>query len=170
MPYRAAPSYETELTRGSERPDPFACIQAELAAAEQEWQEWTIACQRVRVLLSAPDDAGIADEAPAPPTAKQQSQVPVWRKGLAWSALSVGYQCILKTLGDRSRLGQGSRTCQEMAALFGMDVVPARVEVLRSKAKRLVARLAGRIGAGPVHVRAGRERIGRRLMSRIIDQ
>lgn len=31
-------------------------------------------------------------------------------------------------------------TCQEMAASFGMDVVPARVEALRSKAKRLVAR------------------------------
>jgi hypothetical protein len=27
-----------------------------------------------------------------------------------------------------------------MAAAFGMDVVPARVEALRSKAKRLVAR------------------------------
>ncbi len=31
-------------------------------------------------------------------------------------------------------------TCQEMAAAVGMDVVPARVEALRSKAKRLVAR------------------------------
>ncbi|MGW4750249.1 hypothetical protein ACWEPR_36235 [Streptomyces sp. NPDC004290] len=117
-------------------------IQAELAAAEQEWQEWTIARQRVGVLLSVPGDAGIADEAPSPPTtaAKQKSQVPVWREGLAWSALSVDYQRILRTLADRSRLGQGLMTCQEMAAVFGMDVVPARVEALRSKAKRLVAR------------------------------
>lgn len=31
-------------------------------------------------------------------------------------------------------------TFQEMAAAFGMDVVLAQVEALRSKAKRLVAR------------------------------
>lgn len=31
-------------------------------------------------------------------------------------------------------------TCQEMAAVFGMDVVPAKVEALRGKAERLVAR------------------------------
>ncbi|GAA3352705.1 hypothetical protein GCM10017744_002810 [Streptomyces antimycoticus] len=72
-------------------------------------------------------------------SAKQKSQVPVWREGLAWSALSIDYQRILTTLGDRSRLGQGPLTCEEMAALFGMEVVPARVEALRSKAKRLVA-------------------------------
>ncbi|MEV5012802.1 hypothetical protein AB0K74_44700 [Streptomyces sp. NPDC056159] len=117
-------------------------IQAELAAAEQEWQEWTIARQRIGVLLSAPSDAGIADEAPVLATVavKQKSQVPVWREGLEWPALPVDYQRIFKTLADRSRLGQGPLTCQEMAASFGMEVVPARVEALRSKAKRLVAR------------------------------
>jgi hypothetical protein len=31
-------------------------------------------------------------------------------------------------------------TCQEMAAEFGMEVAPTRVDALRSKAKRLVAR------------------------------
>ncbi len=72
--------------------------------------------------------------------AKPKSQVPVWRQGLAWSALSVDYQRILKTLADRARFHQGPLTCQEMAAMFGMDVVPTRVEALRSKAKRLVAR------------------------------
>lgn len=41
---------------------------------------------------------------------------------------------------NRVRLHQGPLTCREMAAVFGMDVVPARVEALRSKAKRLVAR------------------------------
>ncbi len=54
--------------------------------------------------------------------------------------LSADYQRILKVLADRVRLHQGPLTCQEMAAAFGMDVVPARVEALRSKAKRLVAR------------------------------
>ncbi len=54
--------------------------------------------------------------------------------------LSADYQRILQGLADRSRLRQGPLTCQEMAAVFGMDVVPARVEALRSKVKRLVAR------------------------------
>ncbi|TQE36491.1 hypothetical protein Sipo8835_10055 [Streptomyces ipomoeae] len=126
-------------------------IQAELAAAEQEWQEWAIARRRVDTVL-APDGDNAADtevtedprDADAPPVprdaAKPKSQVPVWREGLAWSALSADYQRILTVLADRARLGQGPVTCQEMAALFGMDVVPARVEALRSKAKRLVAR------------------------------
>ncbi|WP_328502970.1 hypothetical protein OG828_30865 [Streptomyces sp. NBC_00457] len=126
-------------------------VQAELAAAEEEWQEWVIARRRVDTVL-APDsgtsaETEVADDprnADAPSTpreaAKPKSQVPVWHEGLAWSALSVDYQRILKALADRARLGQGPLTCQEMAAGFGMDVVPARVEALRSKAKRLVAR------------------------------
>jgi hypothetical protein len=71
---------------------------------------------------------------------KPKSQVPVWREGLAWAVLSVDYQRILEALADRRRLGQGPATCKEMAVVFGMEVVPARVEALRSKAKRLVAR------------------------------
>ncbi|WP_405754098.1 hypothetical protein [Streptomyces sp. NBC_00073] len=126
-------------------------IQAELAAAEREWQEWAIARRRVDAVL-APDsgDTAVTEVTPDPRDAdaqsaardavKPKSQVPVWREGLAWSALSVDYQRILRALADRLRLGQGPLTCQEMTAGFGMDVVPARVEALRSKAKRLVAR------------------------------
>jgi hypothetical protein len=90
---------------------------------------------------TVPTADGQAEEASSmPEAAKAKSQVPVWREGLAWSALSADYQRILKALADRARLGRGPMTCQEMAALFGMDVVPARVEALRSKAKRLIAR------------------------------
>ncbi|MGW3494878.1 hypothetical protein [Streptomyces sp. NPDC001020] len=125
-------------------------IQAALAEAEQEWQEWAITRRRVDAVLVP--DGGTADtEVPEDPrgaearsvsgdAAKPKSQVPVWREGLSWSVLSVDYQRILQALADRVRLGQGPLTCQEMAAQFGMDVVPARVEALRSKAKRLVAR------------------------------
>jgi hypothetical protein len=126
-------------------------IQAELAAAEQEWQEWAIARKRVDTVLD-PDDGTTPDTEVAPDprdadaqsaprnAVKPKSPVPVWRQGLTWSVLSVDYQRILKALADRARLHQGPLTCQEMAAAFGMDVVPARVEALRSKAKRLVAR------------------------------
>lgn len=129
-------------------------IQAELAAAEQEWLEWTIARERVGVVLSAPGgdsaDAVVTDVPDgavtetevraSPPVVKAKSQVPVWREGLARTALSADYQRILAVLADRARLGQGPLTCQEMTVAFGMDVVPAKVEGLRSKAKRLVAR------------------------------
>ncbi|SOF02196.1 hypothetical protein SAMN05446589_9298 [Streptomyces sp. OV198] len=126
-------------------------IQAELAVAELEWQEWVIARRRVDAVL-APDCGSTADTEDAPDpraaggpsaprdAAKPKSQVPVWREGLSRSVLSVDYQRILQALADRDRLHQGPLTCQEMAAVFGMDVVPARVEALRSKAKRLVAR------------------------------
>ncbi|WP_405652093.1 hypothetical protein [Streptomyces sp. NBC_00019] len=126
-------------------------IQAELAAAEQEWQEWAIARRRVDTVL-APHDGNTAGtevtedprDADAPPeprdAAKPKSQVPVWREGLAWSVLSVDYQRILTALADRHRLRQGALTCQELAGMFGLDAVPAKVEALRSKAKRLVAR------------------------------
>jgi hypothetical protein len=127
-------------------------IQAELDVAEREWQEWAIARSRVGEVLGPAGQGhaqavgtasamGQAEETSSAPTAaKSKSLVPVWRAGLARSALSVDYQRILEVLADRSRLHQGPLTCQEMAALFGMDVVPARVEALRSKAKRLVAR------------------------------
>lgn len=77
---------------------------------------------------------------PLPEAAKPKSRVPMWREGLDWAVLSVDYQRILQLGADRVRLGQGPVTCQEMAAAFGMEVVPARVEALRSKAKRLLAR------------------------------
>ncbi|MEU6010843.1 hypothetical protein [Streptomyces sp. NPDC047453] len=121
-------------------------IQAELAAAELEWQEWAIARRRVDTVL-APEGNSTAEgkAVPDPPdtdaqsaprdAAKPKSQVPVWREGLAWSALSVDYQRILNALADRARLGQGPMTCQEMAAAFGMEVVSARVEALRSRAE-----------------------------------
>lgn len=126
-------------------------IQAELAAAEEEWQEWAIARRRVGTVL-APGGGSVADVEAAPgprdagarpapgPAAKAKSHVPVWREGLAWSVLSVDYQRILQALADRHRLHQGPLTCQELAAMFGLDAVPAKVEALRSKAKRLVAR------------------------------
>jgi hypothetical protein len=126
-------------------------VQAELAAAEEEWQEWAIARRRVGTVL-APGGGNIAGEEAArgpreadtcsvPRQAAQpKSQVPVWREGLAWSVLSVDYQRILQALADRDRLHQGPLTCQELAVMFGLDAVPAKVEALRSKAKRLVAR------------------------------
>ncbi|SCD70468.1 hypothetical protein GA0115251_11952 [Streptomyces sp. TverLS-915] len=132
-------------------------IRAELAMAEQEWLEWTIAreravrCGAVRsapggdsaesVVTGVPGGAITAAEVwvPPPVAARTKSQVPMRREGAARTALAADYQRILAVLADRIRLGQGPLTCQEMVSAFGMDVVPAEVEALRSKAERLVA-------------------------------
>ena len=84
-------------------------------------------------------DAAAAEE-PRDVGAQPKPQVPVRRGELVWPPLSVGYRHIRQALADRLRLGQGSLTRQEMAAEFGLDVVPARVEARRSKAQRPVAR------------------------------
>ncbi|MFD7639524.1 hypothetical protein ACFV4P_02610 [Kitasatospora sp. NPDC059795] len=129
-------------------------IQAELAIAEREWNEWVIARSRVGEVLSlgegdavGPDAAEEPSDRGEPPVlpasseaAKPKSVVPIWRAGLARSALSADYQRIVRVLADRGRLGQGPLTCQEMAGCFGLDPVPAKIEALRSKAKRLTAR------------------------------
>lgn len=132
-------------------------IQAELVLAERDWKEWAIARSRVGQVLAPGDGIGpepastgqgasaaegqaVGPDASASRAGKPRSQIPVWREGLDGSVLSADYQRIVTALADRARLGQGPLTCQEMAGAFGMDVVPARVEALRSKAKRLVAR------------------------------
>ncbi|MCX4539111.1 hypothetical protein [Streptomyces sp. NBC_01565] len=129
-------------------------IQAELVVAEREWNEWVIARSRVDEVPSpgegdstGPDTAEEPSDRGEPPalhasseTAKPKSMVPMWRAGLAWSALSADYQRILQVLADRDRLGQGPLTCQETASSLGLDPVPAKVEALRSKAKRQTAR------------------------------
>lgn len=50
-------------------------IQAELAAAEHEWQEWAIARRRGGTVL-APDDGNIADQEAAP--GPQNTDTKIW--------------------------------------------------------------------------------------------
>ncbi|MFF8919544.1 hypothetical protein ACF08M_41245 [Streptomyces sp. NPDC015032] len=120
-------------------------IQAELIVAEQEWKEWAVARSRVGEVLAPTVETG-QGHAPAVPApsgataAKTKSRVPVWSEGLTFSVLALDCQRILTALADRHRLDQGPLTCQEMVGLFGRDAVPAKVEALRSKAKRLVVR------------------------------
>ncbi|MFJ8025554.1 hypothetical protein [Streptomyces sp. NPDC096311] len=129
-------------------------VRSELAVGERDGNEWVIACSRVGEVLAPgdgdvvgpdvsvdlPDGGGQPVPAGASESAKSKSVVPMWRAGLAWSALSADYRRILRVLADRDRLGQGPFSCQEMAVCFGLETVPAKVEALRSKAKRMVAR------------------------------
>jgi hypothetical protein len=130
-------------------------IHAELAVAEQEWKEWVIARSRVGEVLSGEETVSEQIESVAgspgvqqaavtvlsvPAARKPRSQVPVWSQGLTSSVLSADYGRMVHLLADRTRLAQGPATCQDMAEAFGLQPVPAKVEALRSKAKRLVAR------------------------------
>lgn len=115
--------------------------------AELDWKAWAIARSRVGEVqdpVNEPEDhdrTERTEETPSvAPAAKPKSRAPMWGEGLGWSVPSVDYQRIGQALADRHRLHQGPLTCQEMAVLFGMDAVPAKVEALRSKAKRLVVR------------------------------
>ncbi len=49
------------------------------------------------------------------------------------------YQRIVQVLADRSRSREGAMSCRRLAAAAGPDVVPAKIEGVRSKAKHLVA-------------------------------
>ncbi|MER7672301.1 hypothetical protein ABTY61_28105 [Kitasatospora sp. NPDC096128] len=126
-------------------------ILAELAAAESDWERWVIARERVGQVLSAPcgqemptvpEDKHSGQAEPAPVrTPAVGSVVPVRREGLDVSALAPDYQRIVNLLADHQRSAAGEAMgCQEMAAVLGLEVVAAKVEGVRSKAKRLVER------------------------------
>ncbi|MFE2912251.1 hypothetical protein ACFXI0_15265 [Kitasatospora indigofera] len=126
-------------------------ILAELAAAETDWERWVIARERVDQVLSeprgqevsaVPEDKPSEQADPGPVRAAVAgSVVPVRREGLDVSALAPGYQRIVHLLADRRRSGPDEAMgCQEIAAVLGLEVVAAKVEGVRSKAKRLVER------------------------------
>lgn len=68
------------------------------------------------------------------------SVVPVWREGLDPAVLAPDYQRIMEILAGRGRSGGGAMDCRQLAAGLGLESVPAKVEGVRSKAKRLAAR------------------------------
>jgi hypothetical protein len=115
-------------------------VQAELAAAERDWKEWVIAGSRVGEVLAPPGTRPKSEQVQAertalaegpmeealsvPRAAKPKSQVPARREGCTCG-------CCRRTISAScgcSRLRQWPLMCQE------------KVEALRSKAKRLVAR------------------------------
>ncbi|MEU2629958.1 hypothetical protein [Kitasatospora sp. NPDC007106] len=124
-------------------------ILAELAAAETNWERWVIARERVDQVLSAPrgpEMPAVPEDKPSEragraPVRSARSVVPVRRNGLDATALAPDYQRIVNLLVDHQRSGSGGAMgCQEIAAALGLDVVAAKVEGVRSKAKRLVER------------------------------
>lgn len=135
-------------------------VLAALAEAETDWEGWVVARQRVGQVLSAPQAVPAAQvdceatlgsaacepvepapEVVPPKPARGGSIVPVWRPGLPAGALALDYQRIIAVLVEHRRAGgSGVMSCQEITAALGSGLLPAQVEGMRVKAKRLVGR------------------------------
>ncbi|NEC92657.1 hypothetical protein G3I71_44530 [Streptomyces sp. SID12501] len=68
------------------------------------------------------------------------SIVPPWREGLPVTVLAPDYQRILGVLDERQPAGQGPLKAREITVELGLVTTPAKVEGVRSKARRLAER------------------------------
>ncbi|MFE2095135.1 hypothetical protein ACWD4L_34360 [Streptomyces sp. NPDC002596] len=124
-------------------------LQAELEAAQSEWDEWLIARRRVGEVWDGCETAGQGGEAgkapdpnavAAPSAARPGAVVPVWREGLSVEVLAPEYQQVMGLLAERRATGGEPMNCREITGLLGLEVVPAKIEGVRGKLKRLVVR------------------------------
>ncbi|MEU9986823.1 hypothetical protein AB0E10_08445 [Streptomyces sp. NPDC048045] len=125
-------------------------VLAELADAERVLERRVIAREELAETLAAPAAAvdvpldtprqaaaGTAAEAPPAPVAG--SFVPRWSPGMPVEALAVDYRRIVEPV-ERGQGGTEGISAKELAGRLGLEAVPAKVEGVRSKAKRLVER------------------------------
>ncbi|MFJ9033961.1 hypothetical protein ACIRQP_36885, partial [Streptomyces sp. NPDC102274] len=122
---------------------------AELEEAEAAQNRLVIARETVSQVLSEsgePKDVQVSGDArpiepqPATPGAVSRPAVPMRREGLDVTVLSPDYQRIMHVLADRERSGEGPAICRQLASALDLELVPAKIEGVRSKAKRLAAR------------------------------
>jgi len=109
-------------------------VQPALGEAERALQRLVDARVTVtEVLAERPSPA-----AEPAPRVVAGSLVPHRIEGMAASVLAPDYQRIVEVL--ESDGGRAGLRCQQLAVSLGLEAVPAKVEGLRSKAKRLVER------------------------------
>ncbi|MFE7527712.1 hypothetical protein ACFU7Y_18640 [Kitasatospora sp. NPDC057542] len=118
-------------------------ILAELAEAEAVLERRAIALAELAEALAAPEPEPEEPLRPVPVPAVVKvpvagAVVPVWREGLTTEALAPDYRRLVGML-EAEAGGTGLRA-QELASRMGLERVPAKVEGVRSKAKRLVER------------------------------
>jgi len=109
-------------------------VQAALGEAERALQRLVDARAMVAEVLAEPPS--VVEEPQRGSVAG--SVVPHRTDGMAVSVLAPDYQRIVSVL--ESEAGREGMRCQQLARALGLQVVPAKVEGLRSKAKRLVER------------------------------
>ena len=147
-------------------------LQAELREAEAVVERFVIARETVGEVLAEPRGGEdvlpvvVAGERPVRVTAAVPgSVVPHWQEGLDPTVLAPDYQRIMDVLALGSGTHEEAMDCRQLAAALRLEPVPAKVEGLRSKAKRLAAR------GWLAEERPGRRarRTSRRLMTMLID-
>ncbi|MGW2051977.1 hypothetical protein ACWCPF_43700 [Streptomyces sp. NPDC001858] len=110
-------------------------VEAALGEAERALQRLADARVTVAEVLAEPPPVAVAESVVS---AVAGSVVPRRTEGMTAAVLPADYQRIMSVLeSDAAREGM---RCQQLAAALGLQVVPAKVEGLRSKAKRLVER------------------------------
>jgi hypothetical protein len=120
-----------------------ARVAVALGEAEQALEHVSITRATLAAVLAG--RGAVADPAPGMDTPERESavgvvvepaQVPGWRADLTEAHLPSGY----RRLWQAVRAAAGPLRAQELARGLGLDPTPAKVEALRSKLKRLVAR------------------------------
>ncbi|MFJ8864130.1 hypothetical protein ACIRD8_37810 [Streptomyces sp. NPDC102451] len=118
---------------------------AVLEAAEIELDRRVIAREELveALAVSAAEATAVTDaeaevKSVSVPAPLPGTTVPSWREGLPATVLTPDYQRILGMVADRS--DQGPVRAKEIAVVLGLGPTPAKVEGVRSKARRLAER------------------------------
>ncbi|WP_435279706.1 hypothetical protein [Streptomyces sp. 1222.5] len=112
-------------------------------AAEIELDRRVIAREELveALAVSAAETTSVTEaEQETVPSPVPGSVVPPWRNGLPVAVLAPDYQRILRVLEERRPAGEGPVKAKELAAELGLGTTPAKVEGVRSKARRLAER------------------------------
>lgn len=116
-----------------------------LEAAEIELDRRVIAREELveALAVSAAESTAVTGtevEQGSVPSPVPGSVVPPWRDGLPMTVLAPDYQRILGVLEERRSAGEGPVKAREIAVGMGLATTPAKVEGVRSKARRLAER------------------------------
>ncbi|WP_411087881.1 hypothetical protein [Streptomyces sp. 061-3] len=89
------------------------------------------------VETTAVTEAEAEQETAPSPAPVPGSIVPPWREGSPVTVLAPDYQRILGVLDERQPAGQGPLKAKEITVELGLETTSAKVEGVRSKARRL---------------------------------
>jgi len=103
--------------------------------AREELVEALAATAAETTAVTKAETEAVSSSAPVP-----GSIVPPWREGLPVTVLAPDYQRILGVLEERQSAGQGPVKAKEIAVVLGLQPTSAKVEGVRSKARRLAER------------------------------
>lgn len=109
-------------------------VQAALGEAERALQRLADARVTVAEVLAEPSRAVVEPVG----SAVAGAVVPRRAEGMSASVLPADYQRIMSVL--ESAADREGMRCQQLASALGLPAVPAKIEGVRSKAKRLVER------------------------------